>query len=166
MSHVSILLLATLWVAPGVATGQSWSVDLQLDPAAVDRANSPCVAKMALPAEFSPRSAYVELAGKRIPAQLARVFPPPKDGPPTEVHFSVPVMKAGQPVQARLTVTQGDNPPPLFAWQDEANKFSELRLGEQKVLRYVFETLDDSTKERRDQTIKPFHHLYDPEGER
>ena len=52
-----------------------------------------------------------------------------------------------------------------FAWQDTPGKHSELSFGEKPVLRYMYEKLDTSSAERRDETIKPYHHVFDPEGD-
>jgi hypothetical protein len=52
-----------------------------------------------------------------------------------------------------------------FAWQDTPGTHSQLSFGDKPVLRYMYEKLDTSTAERRDATIKPYHHVYDPAGD-
>jgi len=51
-----------------------------------------------------------------------------------------------------------------MAWHDEAGKYSELRLGDRPVLRYINRPLDESTEQSRYETYKVFHHLFDPAG--
>jgi hypothetical protein len=51
-----------------------------------------------------------------------------------------------------------------FAWQDTPGKHADLSFDEKKVARYVYEKIDISTPERREETYKPFHHVYDAAG--
>lgn len=51
-----------------------------------------------------------------------------------------------------------------FAWKDVSGKHSDLSLDGEPVARYVYERIDFSSPERRDETYKPFHHLYDATG--
>ncbi len=51
-----------------------------------------------------------------------------------------------------------------FAWQDTAGKFLDLKYKDIPVARYQYESIDESTPARRDETYKPFHHFYDPAG--
>src|SRR5262249_42491652 len=53
-----------------------------------------------------------------------------------------------------------------FSWQDTKGDFMELKFGARPVLRYMYTTFDDSTKEKRELTYKVYHHLYDPDGQR
>src|SRR3712207_3889156 len=49
-----------------------------------------------------------------------------------------------------------------FHWiDDEEQKTAELRYGEQPALRYMF-AYDPSSKERRDETYKVYHHVFGP----
>jgi Methane oxygenase PmoA len=51
-----------------------------------------------------------------------------------------------------------------FSWHDTPGKFLDLKYKEIPVARYQYEPIDTSTAERRDETYKPFHHIYDPAG--
>src|SRR5690606_18885148 len=55
---------------------------------------------------------------------------------------------------------------PRYRWTIEENNWAELALGERPVMRYMFEPLDESSRERRDETYKVYHHVYDPSGRR
>jgi hypothetical protein len=50
-------------------------------------------------------------------------------------------------------------------WQDTPGKHSDLIIDGKKVARYVYEPIDTSSKERREATYKPFHHVYDAAGD-
>ena len=54
--------------------------------------------------------------------------------------------------------------PITFAWHDKPGESSELTFGDRPVLRYIDVPFDDSTKEKREETFKVYHHLYDPAG--
>lgn len=81
------------------------------------------------------------------------------------LHFVLPELAAGK----TLTLT-GDvkldihQLPAAFVWKDSAGGFSELSYGPRPVLRYMHAKLDESSKEARALTYKPFHHVYDPQG--
>lgn len=52
------------------------------------------------------------------------------------------------------------------SWHDTPGKSTELRFGDRPVLRYMYEEVDNSSKERRGETYKVYHHVFDPEGDR
>lgn len=47
-----------------------------------------------------------------------------------------------------------------FAWEDNEGKWIELKHDDKAVARYVYEAIDESTPARREETFKPFCHLY------
>tara|TARA_R110002096_G_scaffold100173_9_gene222030 strand:- start:19757 stop:20704 length:948 start_codon:yes stop_codon:yes gene_type:complete len=49
-----------------------------------------------------------------------------------------------------------------FAWQETAGKHSDLSYNGRNIVRYVSEAMDP---ERREETYKPFHQVYDSQGE-
>jgi hypothetical protein len=51
-----------------------------------------------------------------------------------------------------------------FAWEDGDNEIT-LTYDGRPVLRYMHERLDESSPEAREKTIKPFHHVWSPDGE-
>jgi hypothetical protein len=85
-----------------------------------------------------------------------------------DLHFIVSRLEAGRSVTFRplFGARQPDGGPDNFVWKKDPGRFTELRRGDRPVLRYVYEALDDSTKERREETYKVFHHLFDPAGKR
>ena len=52
-----------------------------------------------------------------------------------------------------------------FSWEDTPRKYTDLSWDGRKVARYVYEGIDLSSPERREETFKPFHHVYDAAGE-
>lgn len=49
-----------------------------------------------------------------------------------------------------------------FIWKDTEGKHLDLRFDSRMVARYVYEAIDESSAERREETYKPFCHLYVP----
>ena len=60
-----------------------------------------------------------------------------------------------------LTLTAADG----FSWKDTPGKHADLSYDGTPVARYVYERIDLSSPERREETYKPFHHVYDAAGE-
>jgi hypothetical protein len=60
---------------------------------------------------------------------------------------------------AQLATAEG------FKWHDEPGKHLDLTYNGKPAVRYMYEALDDSTKERREETMKVYHHVWSPDGE-
>jgi hypothetical protein len=54
----------------------------------------------------------------------------------------------------------------LFKWTDTKGESQKLDYGTTPVLRYMYKALDNSSKEKREETFKVYHHLFDPAGKR
>src|SRR5262249_13160001 len=84
-----------------------------------------------------------------------------------DLHFILSGLKAGDSLQlkgkwlANQKLVGGE----YYSWHDTPGEFTELRHGDRPVLRYVYRAFDDSTKEKREETFKVYHHLYDPSGQ-
>lgn len=50
-----------------------------------------------------------------------------------------------------------------FAWTDTEGKHLELTFQNRPVARYVYEAIDESSPQRRDETYKPFCHIFRPD---
>jgi hypothetical protein len=50
-----------------------------------------------------------------------------------------------------------------FAWQDKKGEYLDLLFDGRKVTRYMY-SYDTSNEQRRFETYKPFHHVFDTEG--
>ena len=75
--------------------------------------------------------------------------------------FVVPELKAGENRNYAVYAT-GLSPYPTFEWHDDASTQSELRFGDQSVVRYMYESLDDASAQRREETYKTYHHVFAP----
>lgn len=49
-----------------------------------------------------------------------------------------------------------------YEWKDTEGKFLDLLRDGKPVIRYVYEAIDESSTERRDETYKPFCHVFVP----
>lgn len=178
---IRFLLVAWLLLS-SLAIGAETSLKVTIGAGKVDRANSPVAVFLQLP-DGVQHDAHVVLKGEdgqELPGQFTRpglLAQPLKveDGQLVgELHFVLPKLAAGK--VATFTATIGgerEEAPPSFAWLDSsqqqdgyAEQSRELRLGKRPVLRYMHSNLDESTKEARSATFKPYHHMYDPSGER
>jgi hypothetical protein len=85
-----------------------------------------------------------------------------------EVHWILPIAALRKSWQARLLVRAEPSQPEVsgFHWRHEPDRWAELSYGDRPVLRYMHEPLDESSAERRAETYKVYHHVYDPSGSR
>jgi hypothetical protein len=84
-----------------------------------------------------------------------------------DLHFVLPHLDAGRSLTLRLAAErEGTTKRPnlMYTWKDAPGLFIELHRGDRPILRYVYQALDESSKERREETYKVFHHLFDPAG--
>ena len=82
-----------------------------------------------------------------------------------QLTFVLPELAAGK----RLKITaldSGLNANTEFSWEEDGDVSTYLKRGGKPVLRYMREKLDESTPERRYATMKVFHHVYTPDGDR
>jgi len=125
-----------------------------------------------LPAQFGPQSSVslegpggIKTVGQLTAPSLLSDIAQKKDGRfRGELHFTISKLAAGETL--KLTATIGDEPTKEqgFSWRDEPGKFSLLSYGEIPVLKYMYERVDNSSKERRMETYKVYHHLYGEDG--
>lgn len=122
-------------------------------------------------AQATATDVQVAAAGQTLPAQftkpslLAKVPDTPAGKQARELNFVIPALEAGKEVTFDVVFekpTSGD----AFAWKDTEGKHADLTLGDKPVLRYMYERVDGSSKERRSETFKVYHHVYDQAGKR
>lgn len=102
----------------------------------------------------------VQLLGQITAASLLS-----RDPGKHELHVILPVLESGQhEVTVEISPTDTDANP--FHWQDTDGKHALLSRGDRPVLDYMYEALDDSSEQRRMETYKVYHHVYDPTGKR
>jgi hypothetical protein len=177
-------MLALFALAWGAAAGaDDFKLKITIRPE-VDAEKSPQKVAIELPAAYLDR--WIELTDVRKPI-LAQITRPSALAEPkkpaeglvaAELHFLAPKLEAGKEVTYTLQFprVQPDPSPYVFQWIDTsqpkkdggvyAEQSKELRFFERPVLRYMYSKLDESSKDARSATFKPYHHLYDPAGKR
>ena len=132
----------------------------------LDRQN--CVVNSHIDADLVPGLDTVTLVdanGNRLQGQIsapdafAGVDPQKKK----TLTFIIPQLKATEMRRFKVFRT-GLNATPSFNWHNDASTQAELHYGNQAVLRYMYEAMDDATAERRQQTYKTYHHVFSPDG--
>lgn len=152
------------------AADLSWQVTVAAGE--TDRTNTPVVVPVTVDAEHA-ESTLVELTadGQTIVGQLTQpgLLSQSQDEKPNslsrELHFILPELKAGKSVtyQVKSLASSSEK---SFAWKDTPGKQMDLTFGDRPVVRYMYERVDNSSKERRGETFKVYHHVFDPSGER
>jgi hypothetical protein len=144
---------------------------IEVDAGQVNRMNAPVCVPIKIdvkPTEV--KAAVVRDDSRRLPAQVTGLgLLTPASSGNAELHFIVPELAAGEKRSFRARILTEERPAaarrPRFAWSDTPGKHADLSLGERPVLRYMYEKLDTSSDARRDETIKPYHHVFDPESD-
>jgi hypothetical protein len=147
-----------------------------------DRRNTPVIVQVDLPVALAKARGVTLIGpnGKKIPGQVTEIGlmgkPVKKKNRrtlPREIHFILPSLKAGVSTTFTMTVTTHDVAMDQFIWgQRVPGGLSILTFNGpidsngRPVLLYMNKAFDDSTKKRRAETFKVYHHLYDPEGKR
>ncbi|MBA61899.1 MAG: hypothetical protein CMJ76_05980 [Planctomycetaceae bacterium] len=84
-----------------------------------------------------------------------------------ELHFILPNLPAGKKVKGTVTFgVSAKTDKQGFHFEDKKGLYTDLILGDRPVMRYMYEALDTSSKERIGETYKVYHHVYDPHGKR
>ncbi len=107
--------------------------------------------------------------GQLTPAGILNEGPVKENFVRRELHFVVPVLKAGQTltfVCAVDNLSRPQSPKETFAWEDTKGQHADLIFARRPVMRYMYQGYDDSAPDKRNRTYKVFHHLFDPEGQK
>ena len=140
---------------PQVRTGVPVRVDVAV----------PVALKDATQASIQLKSGKTIVAQATAPSLLSK----PLQVGAGEVHrqlcFIVDKLDADQTIEGVAIVTaDASKSSDQFRWQDHDGKFVDLEVGDRPVLRYMYEALDESTPDRRGETYKVYHHVFDPSG--
>ncbi len=81
-----------------------------------------------------------------------------------EIHFVVPRITAGETLTLNANLSTDSLDGRSFAWDVNPGKTATLSHAGRKVMKYMFERVDDSSEERRSETFKVYHHVFDPTG--
>lgn len=165
MKRLALSWFVVLGLA-GLARAESLTIELTVSAGEQDRIHTPVRVPLTLPAAFveAAEVTLTDAAGKKLPAQLTAPGLLSQGGAfNRELHFVLPDLKKGQSVDLKATIATGaPTPAEGFSWHDTPGQFTELKFGNQRpVLRYMYQALDPA---KREETYKPYHHLYDPTG--
>jgi hypothetical protein len=168
-----LLLAAWLaWPVPALAQ-DTFPLSLSVSAGKHDRSQTPVKVAVAIP--LSLRGALIVPLktddGRTFYGQLSRagiIDEELRDQPEMVgryLHFILPELPVGKTLTLQGTVTLDvQQPSEVFHWKDSPGRFAELSLGDRPILRYMCAPLDESSAERRAETYKPYHHVYDPQG--
>jgi hypothetical protein len=175
MKVISLASTSLIFVCCGAIRAETKSLELKVHPVSEDRTEVPVRVLLTVSeAQAKPRAVVLEgpdemmlPAQLTLPGLLAETVPAAGGRVQRELHFILPSIKAGESLALKLNLSaSAKDVSPVFAWHDTPGEFTELRLGRQPVLRYMYKALDESSKQNRDLTFKVYHHVYDPSGRR
>jgi hypothetical protein len=159
-----------------IAAAETIEFDLTIEAGKHDRQSTPVRVELTLPLGFAAESTAKLTGDDHIPAQVAapRVISAAagkQSSAPIvvrELHFILPSLKAGESKKLRAAITSPATVLPDasgYVWDDVPGEHVDLTFKE-PVLRYMYHKLDKSSPAAREQTFKPFHHVYSPDGSR
>ncbi|MEX0866496.1 MAG: DUF6807 family protein [Pirellulales bacterium] len=171
MPRIAVCSLALILLSlAAAASAAEKSYTLSVDAGKFDRENTPVVATITVPDELKEaRVAVIQTAaGDKWIGQLTApgVLNDVQQPNTRELHFVLPELAANETLELTATVGGGKSDAEQFSWQDESGQHAELKFGDRPVLRYMYEAVDNSTPQRRGETYKVYHHVYDPTGSR
>jgi hypothetical protein len=179
--HSAILLLTVIPLTAIVAllaaapAQSAERLSITISAGKHDRKNVPTRTPIVLPNELADTTTASVLtddgrvlAGQlTVPGLLADYPDPPEGKVVRELHFLLPGLAAGKSAEVEVGIPgkAGDRLP-QFTWTKPDGKSCDLTHSGKPVLRYMHEPLDESSPERRGETYKPYHHVFDPTGSR
>jgi hypothetical protein len=161
---VSLFLVSVTVALSAAALADDRTIELTIEAGSHDRTNAP----VCVPVNVQPSRAVSVLLndGSKIAGQITAPNLHSHSKEPGELWFVLPRLKAGSSIRVTAQVAdQPKAPETSFHWKHERGKQAELSFGDRPVLRYMYEKLDTSSAARREETIKPYHHIFDPSSE-
>jgi len=162
----SVLVLMTLILATSVGCSSGDTRRIEVSPVKMDCKDIPVHTDITLTGKLAnvPASQIkVELrqsgSGTIVPGQIVI-----GSGKKPQLWWVIPQLKAGQSTEWVATLTPGKKPTGnTFAWQDKKGNYLDLLFNNKRVMRYMY-AFDTSSKQRRLETCKVFHHFFDAQG--
>jgi hypothetical protein len=182
-----LLLLVGLCLCSSVLVAEQKKIPFTVHAGKWERIQSPTSVYVVVPSAWLNKlpSAVVQTAdGQTLPAQLttprllSHMLGATQVGEEqAELNFILPKLAAGESATfTAILDTEGKPSGATFAWVDtskpkgegdlHAEQSRELRFEGRPVMRYMHTALDESSKDARMGTYKPYHHVYDPLGKR
>ncbi|WP_425617852.1 PmoA family protein [Anatilimnocola sp. NA78] len=173
MRRLVTLFILPLMLAASVAPAETFSPEIEVAAGKVDRTGQPIRVPIVLPPNFAAADATLDLNGKKVFAQVTKPAlnskpeAAPAGGQNAELVFIAPEFKAGDTLKGKATIsTKAAVEKPTTEWKDTPGEHMDLIMGGKPVLRYMYAKLDESSKDKRSETFKPYHHVFDPVGKR
>ena len=162
---IKSVLIFALCVVP-LSAADSFHVNIA--PQGDAKRPLPLQVDVSVPQGFSDVS-VVQLTAKGIDPIIAQLTKPGlgnenPDPLARELHFILPVSLVGPSRDLTVEIAQLEESLTVYQFQDEPGKHKDLLFGDRPVMRYMYEAVDTSTEDRRHETMKVYHHLFDPEG--
>ena len=165
---VCVVLVLFWGCEKGQVQTSTSTVDLHVSAAKTDCADVPVCATIELPAQLAQLgdgeiSVVVKQRdgqGMEVPGQIVTA----EEGK-RQLWWVIPQTRAG--VEGNWTATLGPakkTDAQEFSWDDRAGEYLDLLFAGRKVTRYMY-AYNDSTPEQRQQTYKPYHHVFDFSGQ-
>ncbi|QDU77242.1 hypothetical protein Pan97_43070 [Bremerella volcania] len=170
MFSVRTLLVAVILGFPclsGVNAGETFQVKVAAQGDA--KRAIPLQVDVSVPKNFAEVE-LVELTavgGETLYGQLTKpgLGNPASDPLSRELHLVLPQSLVGPEREFAVSILKNKEGVTEFHFQDEAGKYKDLLFGDRPVLRYMYEAVATSSEDRRKETMKVYHHLFDPKGE-
>ncbi|MCY2966301.1 MAG: PmoA family protein [Planctomycetota bacterium] len=164
-------LFATLAIVlgSGAVRAETLSYKFRVEAGDHDRIESPVRVPVKINYRDKLSVSVVDDGNRTLPGQLTRPSVlAAADGIGdfnAELVFILPKLERGKTADFTAMITdEGGANPPSFHWQQTAPGVTELAFDGRPVLRYMHANLDESTPEKRGETYKPYHHVFDPQG--
>lgn len=173
MNRILLSAMGFVFLLPQVSIAQSQPIgEITIVNSGEDRQHVPLRALVHLPpslkdiklCRLAGNSSEHSIGQLTRPSLLAEAASEEESSLARELHFVVDHLPADSRLQ--LEVQPIDSSPTGYRWVKETGLWAELRWGDRPVLRYMHEELDESSGQRRGETYKVYHHVYNPQGTR
>jgi hypothetical protein len=139
------------------------ALEVNVDAGKFDRLNTPVCVPIDKDRLSAPRHISVVCPDGRVSAaQITKPSLLTNDTTKAELHFVISSLRAGEEEVFDATVPMRAESRAAFRWEEKPGEYIDLFYGDRPVLRYMCKPLDESSPEAREQTFKPFHHVFDP----
>jgi len=172
MRRFACLFVLPLVLAASIAVAETFSPEIEVAAGNVDRTGQPLRVAILLPPNFQAAEATLEINGQKIPAQVtkpalnSKPAAAPAGGQNADLVFIAPAFKAGDTLKGKATINTKAAEKSTTEWKDTPGMHTDLIMNGKPVLRYMYAKLDESSKDKRSETFKPYHHVFDPAGKR
>jgi hypothetical protein len=183
-----VVVLSVLLLAPAIASAEKLSFQITLVAGKHDHKNEPVCVPLVLPQKFLEKYTHASMPlnsdGPSVtswghftePGLDSALHDGKGSAGNIELHFILKELKAGTefPLTLNLNTETTFGALSHFEWTGTPERDPELIFDEWDgkkphtipVLRYENAPLDESTKEKREDTFKVYHQLYTPDGSR